>query len=190
MCWQKEIELLFKYISSKNKLIVSVPTSFVSSDEYDKVVNENIELCAKIVEISQNERILNEIIVGNKQTIDELKKENDLLKEKLTKFEKANELLNNRIKKLENQQIYEKYVIAIQYINRLYKLESVLKDDGDLVASKKLKHLRQDRVGSFHYIYENDDSDEETQYKINLLHKKLISVPELPSASAGNSCLT
>ena len=96
-----------KYISSKNKLIVSVPTSFVSSDEYDKVVNENIELCAKIVEISQNERILNEIIVGNKQTIDELKKENDLLKQKLTKCEKANELLNNRIKKLENQQIYE-----------------------------------------------------------------------------------
>jgi len=153
-------------------------TSFVSSDEYDKVVSENIELRAKIIEISQNERILNEIIEGNKKTIEELKKENDLLKEKLTKFEKDNQLSNDRIKKLENKQIYEKYIVAIQDINRLYKLESVLKNDGDIVASKRLKHLRQDRVGSFHYIYENEDTVDETQYKINLLHKKLISIPE------------
>lgn len=29
-------------------------------------------------------------------------------------------------------------------------------------AKIKTYHLRQDRVGSFHYIYKNDDSNEET----------------------------
>jgi hypothetical protein len=69
--------------------------------------------------------------------------------------------------KLENQQLYEKYIVAIQDINRSDELE---KNISNYDVKNKLKKLRNDRVNECHYLNEEDD-------KRTNLRDKIINMP-------------
>jgi len=92
--------------------------SFVPTDEWIRLNNENNSLKEKLLIMEGNVRQFQEDIRYHIQTIDELRKENEMLKEKLFNFEKSIKELkkdnknlnieNNLLKsKIDNLELYE-----------------------------------------------------------------------------------
>ena len=171
--------------------------SFVQSNEYDKVLNENIMLKAKIAELYTTIDQLHETIKTDKLTIDLLKEENEMLKEKIKSLEDKiikqditiqelkdeNVQLKEEIKELKSdindlklKDVYNSYIMAIQDTNSYQRLELTLPKH-----KKNLIKLRRNRNISCHYIEENDD-DVLKNNKLYVLHDKLINMdPSLRS---------
>ena len=175
--------------------------SFVQSDEYDKVLNENIMLKAKIAELYTTINQLHETIKTDKLTIDLLKEENEMLKEKIKSLEDKilkqdiiiqelkteNVQLKEEIKELkaENVQlksdindlklkdVYNSYIMAIQDTNSYQRLELTLPKH-----KKNLNKLRRNRNVSCHYIEEKEDEMLKTN-KLYVLYDKLINMDTL-----------
>jgi hypothetical protein len=137
----------------------------------EQYYNENIELRAKILNLSKNEEILQETIKGNEQTIEALRKENEELKNRLNEIE---EKLNIALKTIKEQdktikeqdskinnllvdKQYKKFMIAIQDMNRLISLEQ--KNYNNNIINKNLAKLRNDRNDEYHYILEDYEDD-------------------------------
>ena len=131
----------------------------------------------------------NFLIIENNQ----LKQENEKLKEKLEHLEKENQDLKQEVKELKqevkelkqevkglkqenqelkNNQVFKKYITAIQDINQQFKLETKLKNKIELRA------LRKNRIGYSHYIDNDDDTPEQIQFKLNILNNKLNLIDE------------
>jgi len=78
--------------------------------------------------------------------------------------------LETRLTKQETNQLFNKYVIGIQDLNRIELLETQLAD------ARELKKLKNDRINGCHYI--NDDyNNNEKAIRINLLIDKIENVP-------------
>lgn len=151
--------------------------SFVQEQEYTKVLNENIMLKAKITELYITIDHLNDTIKKNHLTIDLLKEENDMLKMKLLLLEKEfndiksqhielkhnHELLTHKLNSIIEKDEYNKFMIAIQDMNRLFLLEH---------KNSSFKDLREDRLYTCHYIKDNDQP-EMKDAKISVLYEKL-----------------
>ena len=161
----------------QNTVRVNVPTNYLLVDqkEYMLLCNENREMKEKISLFYANERILQQTIENGKATIEELRKENMELKEKLLKVERelsdANEKIESLGSKIDNiclKNAFKKYMIAIQDINSQYQLELC----SDKKCAGMLKRLRRNRVNDCHYI-NNDFDDSEIELRVNLLCNRL-----------------
>jgi hypothetical protein len=64
---------------------------FIPETEYNKLLNENIQLKKDLISLYENERLLKETIKLNEITIEELRKENEMLRNDIT-------ILKNKIK--------------------------------------------------------------------------------------------
>lgn len=182
------INQLQQMTASVNLVGISVGISQEAFQEYLFLKKENNELHLRILELSSNEKILNEMIKTRDMTIDELKKENEELKVKITMLEndmallknditvlkQQNKTLENYVLKMENKELYEKFVIAIQDVNRYEELEKNVKNN---TTSKNLKKLRNDRVSNCHYLNEEDDDVTLVDDKMSILYDKLNKMP-------------
>lgn len=148
--------------------------SIIPTEELETLRKENIELKAKISTLYQNEKILEELRVENKELksknetlqkeIEELKRENSALKLRIKELENDVKELRTKVNKMERTQSIQKYIIAIQDVNRLRQLEKTI---------PILKDLRSSRNETSHYIDENIDSKSLQQEKLNVLSEKL-----------------
>jgi chromosome segregation ATPase len=189
-------------------VVASDGSQYIQKSEYDKVKQENYELHTKIFNLTANQQTLHdtiknrdEIILARDKTIEELQKENNILKirikeleDKISKLELDNKSLNTKIDILEkenkeikednrtikednkeihkqltkmmNKSIFNKYTKAIQDVNRLEQFEKQLNNP------KYMIQLREDRVDEYHYINDNDTTDEQKK-KMNILYEKI-----------------
>ena len=182
-------------------VVASDGNQYIQKSEYDKVKQENYELHTKIFNLTANQQTLHdtiknrdEIILARDKTIEELQKENNILKirikeleDKISKLELDNKSLNTKIDILEkdnrtikednkeihkqltkmmNKSIFNKYTKAIQDVNRLEQFEKQLNNPRYMIQ------LREDRVDECHYINDNDTSDEQKK-KMNILYEKI-----------------
>ena len=150
--------------------IISV--SLNNDSEYNRIVKENIELKEKILNLYKNEEILKETIKTNEETIEELKKENKILRDKLYSLENKMLSIESELNNIKIKEQYEKYVIAIQDLNSFDELEKKL----DIANSRKIKRLRTGRNAIYHYLY-NDLDNTEMDYRRNILYNKLKDMP-------------
>lgn len=157
------------------------PITFTVIDSviYNNLLNENKTLKEEIHKLDKN--YIDELREKNK-TIDELRIENTKLKKEIETLKNTVEILNNkvfdlekRLDKSETNTLFNKFLIAIQDINRNDQLE---KSIHDVSIVKKLKKLRQSRNGMNHYIYEDDDEPNEIDYKKFTLYNKLLNLDE------------
>jgi chromosome segregation ATPase len=163
----------------------SMQCVLVPIDEYETLKKENMKLKTQIYELEHHADIFRQTIARDKETIDILRKENQELREKLDILEKKynqleikydimenkNDELLKKINKVENDNLYNKYVIAIQDINSQMELEKVVN------YPYALKRLRKYRVNECHYIT-NEDDDEEKIGRIEILIEKLNNMPK------------
>jgi regulator of replication initiation timing len=80
-----------------------IPTVSIPLDQYNALQVENIELKAKISQLNDSETKLFNIISQNNATIEELKKENEKLKQLYEELLKQNEILINKNNNLEEK---------------------------------------------------------------------------------------
>lgn len=149
--------------------------SFVKEEEYTKVFNENIMLKAKIAELYTTINQLNETIKTDQLTIDLLKEENEMLKEKIKSLEDKIILQDITIQELKPdmndlklKDMYNSYIMAIKDTNSYQQLQSKLPKH-----KKNLYKLRYGRNTSCHYIDVNEDEDLKKD-RLTVLHDKLI----------------
>jgi len=91
----------------------------VQDTEYQRLCDENKELKRHLLDIQHKEKELLETISHNIRTIDELRKENEMLREKINKLEIDNDILKNEVnnlkiwrKKIEDKDLYDRYIMA------------------------------------------------------------------------------
>lgn len=108
-------------------------TLLVNSDDVNKQYNENIELKAKIYELDKYKIDLLNLITQREKTIDELKKENEMLKNILDELKKQNEELKEK-----NEDMSKK---INQLINKNELFEALSKlNDCDKLANDTFKN--------------------------------------------------
>ena len=122
------------------------------------------ELEVKYDELKEENKQIKE---ENKQ----IKEENKQIKEENKQIKEENEQINKKLNKLEINRIINKYIIAIQDLNRLEKLETKVNS----VIRLELEDLRNDRVSDCHYLddnYVNEYFDRRT-----ILYERLVNIP-------------
>jgi hypothetical protein len=184
--------------------IVAVPQGMklINLSEYDQLVRENNNLNLQILKLSNGERILKEIIETRDQTIEELRKENAELQIRLKNLEielnivkinncnlndknielenKITKLMTNfnntqmSVDKLIAKQQYDKYVIAIQDVNSLIRMETQV----DATTRHELQNLRKNRNEDCHYMIKNDDANINDGKRV-ILYDRLMNMPPL-----------
>lgn len=185
-------------MSSNNIMTTISNITFVPETEYNKILNENINLKLKISELYNNEENLKETIKINILTIKQLNEENIMLKQKIQELEenmtkqnikindqniKINEL-SDKLNLIESKNIFNKFVIAIQDLNSSEKLETKLSknDKINIIADRHIRlyeaiKLKKNRISECHYI-NNDDEDDLLNDKIIVLLNKLENMDE------------
>ena len=109
-----------------------------------------------------------EMLFKKNMQINELKKENERLKERICDLEKANE--NKKMKSL-----FNKYIMAFQDVNREKKI-------CDNLCGKYKKYMNSVRLlrnKHCHYIDDDYDTKEIRQRKCEILFMKLKDMPEI-----------
>ena len=189
-------------------VVASDGSQYVQKSEYDKVKQENYELHTKIFNLTANQQTLHdtiknrdEIILARDKTIEELQKENNILKlrikeleDKISKLELDNKSLNkkidilekenkeikeeNRIIKEDNKEIHKQLTkmmnktIFNKYTKAIQDVNRLEQFEKHLNNPKYMIQLREDRVDECHYINDNDTSDEQKK-KMNILYEKI-----------------
>lgn len=170
---------------SDGMTIVNSQEYFDFKKEYSDLKKENFDLKAQILQLLNNERQLKEIIDSKEQTIEELKKENAELKIRLNTLEKEhNELrqehvelkqnfntLSNNFNKMMTKKLVDKYIVAIQDLNRIEDLEKKLDKNG----RQALQQLRRARINDCHYL-DNNFLDEHNDRRM-VLEEKISNMP-------------
>ena len=149
--------------------ITSVMMKMIPELEYKKLLDENTELKEKILNLYRNEEKFKNDILTNELTIIELRKENEMLKNKLKKLEEhVNEQditinkLNQRLDDLEMKNQFNKLVVAIQDLNKKDECHYINEDDDEymynhkkIILLEKLNNMSQTIKTKFHKIYPN-----------------------------------
>jgi hypothetical protein len=146
------------------------PVLILKLDEYNKLIKEHSDLLLRNSELTNDKKILQTDILGKNITIDELKKENEELRNRIKELENDVLLLKQKNEKKENNALYGKYIIAIQDLNHIDKLEKKIS------KNKLLYNLRYERRSDCHYIDECYDIDEINKRRI-ILYDKIINIP-------------
>ena len=166
--------------------VTKVSMIMVPLIEHENMKSENIRMRAQILQLSQDKETLEEMKVFHEQTIDELKKENEMLKEKIKELTTEVKELKTEIKDLKNfkqeyntDKLFKKLIVAIQDCNDKYELEKQFVEKGESIDTiNDLRYLHQDRLDFAHYIKDNFDTEEIIEYKVSLLVKHLKYLPE------------
>ena len=126
--------------------------------ENDKLNKENDILRKDMIIYCENERLLKETIKHNEQTMEELKEENNKLKNEIEQLKKQlNEQetqinkLNKRLDDKESTELFKKYLVAIQDINH----EDLLENKLNPVSKQNLIKLKKNRISDCHYLDNN-----------------------------------
>jgi hypothetical protein len=142
--------------------VVAGTISFVPESEYKKILDENIELKKQINQYYDNERILRETIRINDLTIEELKKENEMLK---------NELLQLKLKLQEQSEIIKEQNIKITNLEK--DVKELKERDTPITIREAMSiletHMMVDLVGSkrqANRYYGINDLSERDNYKL------------------------
>jgi hypothetical protein len=173
-------EVFIMYNNNTRKVSVSIDI-----DEYNKLIEEN-ELLKKQLQ-ENNGSIICEIVRIKDKTIDELKKENEELKLRISNLEKDiidkdiricnlekdNKQLKKTVSFLENKEIYQKYMKAIQDANSYLLLEKKL----DIPYCYLLEQFRLDRVDLCHFINKKDNEKYNNE-KIEYIRRKILGMPD------------
>lgn len=177
-----------------------IPMILISQNEYHILIEENERLKNEIMTLYNNERNLRETIKFHEQTIDELRKENELLKQELTilkehiqkqdekikeQDEKIKEQgiiikeqtitinkLNKRLDDKENKELFKKYLIAIQDINSNDYIETKI----NLQSKQNLINLKKHRITDCHYL-DNTFSQTEIDDRRSVFLDKVKNIP-------------
>jgi hypothetical protein len=157
------INITKMYMENETNVIIQ----YVSVNEYKKVMDENATLKLRIMELYKNEEKYKDTIKTNEMTIQQLRAENEMLKQKIHELENKMTYLENKINQMEEKEQYNKFIIAIQYINRYEELETKLNGKD----RQHLKRLRQNRISECHYIIEEEDEDSINDKRIILFEK-------------------
>lgn len=156
-----------------NQVILKDTICFIAESEYQRVINENIELRLKVANLEGQNKQLKNLLDERDKTIDDLKKENEKLKARIDALEGKVSQQTNIINKLVNKQIVSTFIIALQDLNDDERLNSKACDN---CARRGLARLHAKRVDDCHYIYKGKDSgdnDDLKTYKKKILLKKL-----------------
>ncbi len=163
---------------------MDIIVKFVPESEYKKLVEENFNLRNRLTELYRNEEKHKEIIRQNELTIQELRDENQMLKQKITELEKKITELENIIIKMdtkiinmEEKEQFNKFIIAIQDVNRLEHIETKLSG----TERKILQRLRQTRVTECHYIEDDYDDDDKNDRRTVLYDRIQNMSPQIRS---------
>ena len=171
------------------------PVVTILLTEYQTLINNNDDLKKEISRLKNNEIIFQNLILNKDKSIEELKEENiqltkklELLKNQVNNlFEQNSEIkkenseikkenrelkinvknLTSRLDNIENKNIFKKYIIAIQNLNRYDKLETNIPDK---ITKKQLNMLRNKRIGECHYI---DDDENIKDCKRTILKEEI-----------------
>lgn len=161
-------------------IINSAEHVFVNKQEYQRLQDENMDLITKIRLLTNDYDRLDLIKQNHENTIDVLRNENLLLKERIDILEKENKTLKQEIKdircelndfkqKIKNDNQYNRFLIAIQDMNRECQLEKNI----DIKYNKQLRKLRNERNTESHYIIATEDTEHEKRTKIYILGQYL-----------------
>jgi chromosome segregation ATPase len=187
----------------------------ISPNEYQELLNENEKLRKELQRFINNETIFHSVILDKDKTINELREENKMLKNKLKSLEKQIDILNikntehekeyknlktehedlkinhenlktehtnlkidhndlkNEIQNMKNNKTFDKFIIAIQDLNRLELLETKVSNS----TKDILQELRDDRIDDCHYINDNDTQQRKDD-KRNILYDEIKSMPQ------------
>jgi hypothetical protein len=156
---------------------IDIIVKFVPESEYKKLVDENFNLRNRLTELYRNEEKHKEIIRQNEVTIQQLRDENQMLRQKITELENIIVKLDTKINLMEEKEQFNKYVVAIQDVNRLEQIETKLSGND----KKNLIKLRRSRVTECHYIEEDYDEDEIKDRRTVLYERLQNMSPEVRS---------
>ena len=118
-------------IPESQTYMVAGTISFVPESEYKKILDENIELKKQINQYYDNERLLRETIQNNELTIEQLKKENEMLKIELS---------------LLKQKIQEQDVIIKEQGVKIQEQDVIIKEQGVIIKEQGVKIQEQDVI--------------------------------------------
>ena len=170
-----------------------IPMILISQNEYTSLIEENEKLKNEIMTLYNNEKNLRETIKFNELTIEELKKENEMLKEELIKLkehiakqddkikeqdDKIKEQyititkLNKRLDDRDNKELFKKYLIAIQDINRNDYIETKINTQ----SKQTLINLKKNRISECHYL-DNTYSQSEIDDRRTIFLNKIKNIP-------------
>jgi hypothetical protein len=156
---------------------IDIIVKFVPESEYKKLVEENFNLRNRLTELYRNEEKHKEIIRQNEITIQQLKDENQILRQKISELENTINKLDKKINNIEEKEKFNKFIIAIQDINRLEQIETKLSG----IDKKILKRLRQLRVNECHYIEDDYDEDDKNDRRTVLYERIQNMSPQIHS---------
>lgn len=167
----------------------------INENEYKQLTEykeKKIQLEIEISKIYDNKRQLEEIIKTRDVIIEELKRENDELKKKIENLEEENTKLkqkikeleervkkqdviienqNERIKILEDKNLYKKYLMAIQDLNKIEGLETKLNN----VSKNLVKFEKKQNV----IIWMNQLMNGQISKKFNLALRGMLLIENL-----------
>jgi DNA repair exonuclease SbcCD ATPase subunit len=186
-----QINIDFRYLNEKISQFDKINKKLYEDvldlyDKYNFLIAENNQLKQENEKLKERLEHLEKENQGLKQENQALKHENQELKQEIKDLKQENKDLKQEIKELKqeikelkqenqelkNNQVFKKYITAIQDLNQQFKLETKLKN------KIELRSLRKNRIGYSHYIDNDDDTPEEIQFKLNILNNKLNSIDE------------
>jgi uncharacterized coiled-coil protein SlyX len=154
---KKENKKLFDQLHDQNEL----------NKQINSLIEENEKLKNMLSKLEQH-------ICDQDLTIEKLNNKVDELKKDNTELKINNVDLNDRLKKIEEKSIFDKYLIAIQDVNRYDLLETKIKNVNTV---KSLKKLREKRIKECHYINEKEDDIIMKNDKKTVLYNEMNNMP-------------
>lgn len=145
---------LFKQLENENQL----------KERINELIEENLNLKEQILR-------LNEHVDKQDKIIEEQKIEIKDLRDEIVVIKKESNEMSTRISNLESKDLYNKYIIAIQDLNRINSLETKIGTSSHLLIK-----LRKNRVSECHYLDDSDDVPTINE-KINVLNERLNKMP-------------
>jgi chromosome segregation ATPase len=162
----------------------------IYSSMYEQIITSK----AKISELTNTKMELFDILTKKNVDIDNLKEENNKLKIQLEQIQNEMEIINynynglkmkhdeltmkhdglqQEITEMKNNKAFDRFVIAIQDLNREESLEKKVSSR----TQKILQELREDRIDDCHYINDND-SKQKKDDKRNILYDEIKNMPK------------
>lgn len=136
------------------QMTLTIPMSFVPTQEYMDLKQENINLKLQILTMTGNSDRLNETIKINNIELEELRSENKKLRDEISRLTSDVDMLKSKIKRLEDKELTSKLKLVIQDLNSLYGLQNK-----NSIYSKIISKIRVSRNNDCHYINIDDDID-------------------------------
>jgi hypothetical protein len=132
-------------IPESQTYMVAGTISFVPESEYKKILDENIELKKQINQYYDNERLLRETIQNNELTIEQLKKENEMLKIELSllkqKIQEQDVIIQEQGVKIQEQDV----IIQEQGV-KIQEQDVIIKEQGVIIKEQGIKIQEQDVI--------------------------------------------